>query len=217
MSNWHWNTVDPALRSILAEVMADPLFDPFRLVGGTALSLQLGHRKSVDIDLFTDAPYGSIDFDAIDKYFRQHHSYVSDPTAGPVAFGRSYFVGRDPQQAVKVDIYYTDPFIREPILEDKIRAASTEEITAMKIDVIGRGGRKKDFWDIHELLDHYSVDEMLALHGERYPYDHNGKALRNKLTDFAFADDDLDPSCLRGKYWEIIKLDLIETVADDLN
>jgi hypothetical protein len=197
--------------------MADPLFNPFRLVGGTALSLQLGHRKSVDIDLFTDVPYGSIDFDAIDTYFRRRHSYVSDPIAGPVAFGRSYFVGKDPQQAVKVDIYYNDPFIREPILEDQIRVASTDEITAMKIDVIGRGGRKKDFWDIHELLDHYSVDEMLALHAERYPHAEKGAALRGKLTDFALADDDFDPNCLRGKYWEIIKLDLIEVVTDDLN
>lgn len=215
MSNWHWNTVDPPLRVVLTDVMNEPLFAPFRLVGGTALSLQLGHRKSVDIDLFTDAKYGSIDFDAIHTYFRQHHSYVSDPIAGPVAFGRSYFVGKDAQDAVKVDIYYTDPFIREPILEDKIRAASTEEITAMKIDVIGRGGRKKDFWDIHELLDHYSVDQMLALHAERYPHDDKGAALREKLIDFALADDDFDPTCLRGKYWEIIKLDLIEVVTNN--
>lgn len=41
----------------------------FRLVGGTALSLQLGHRMSVDIDLFTDAPYRSVDFTAIEKRF----------------------------------------------------------------------------------------------------------------------------------------------------
>jgi hypothetical protein len=206
--------VDPALRFILAEVMNEPLFDPFRLVGGTALSLQLGHRKSVDIDLFTGSPYGTIDFDAIDTYFRKHHSYVSVPTTGPVALGRSYFVGKDAQQAVKVDIYYNDPFIRAPILEDKIRLASTEEITAMKIDVIGRGGRKKDFWDIHELLDHYSIDKMLALHAERYPYNESGAVLRTKLIDFASADDDFDPICTRGKYWEIIKMDLIELLTD---
>lgn len=36
------------------------VFEPFRLVGGTALSLQMGHRLSVDIDLFTDAEYGTL-------------------------------------------------------------------------------------------------------------------------------------------------------------
>jgi predicted nucleotidyltransferase component of viral defense system len=208
----YWNTVHPTLRAILAEVMTEPLFDPFRLVGGTALSLQLGHRISVDIDLFTDTPYGSIDFDIIDSYFRQHYPYVSDPTVGPVAFGRSYFVGEDFQQAVKVDIYYTDPFIRKPILEGNLRMASLEEIIAMKINVISRGGRKKDFWDIHELLDHYSVDEMLTLHAERYPHDHDDQILRNQFTNFTQADDDLSPNCIRGKHWEIIKLDLIAAV-----
>ena len=53
---------------------------------------------------------------------------------------------------------------------------------------------------------------MLALHSERYPHDHDKHALKNKFTDFAQADDDLDPICIRGKYWEIIKLDLITTV-----
>jgi hypothetical protein len=192
--------------------MSEKLFNPFRLVGGTALSLQLGHRKSVDIDLFTDIPYGNMEFNAIDTYFRRHYSYVSDPVAGPVAFGRSYFMGIDPQHAVKVDIYYTDPFIREPILVDNIRMASTEEITAMKIDVIGRRGRKKDFWDIHELLDHYSFNQMMTFHEERYPYDHDEKILRQKFTDFTRADDDLDPICISGKHWEIIKLELMETV-----
>ena len=210
MFELYWNTVDPTLRTILTDLMAEPLFGPFRLVGGTALSLQLGHRRSVDIDLFTDAPYGSIDFDAIDTCLRGRYTYVSDPTAGPIAFGRSYFVGDNPQQAVKVDIYYNDPFIREPILFDDIRMASAEEITAMKINVIGRGGRKKDSWDIHELLDHYSIDEMIVLHSERYPYDHDEQTIRDKFTDFAQADDDLDPICIRGKFWEIIKLDLVE-------
>lgn len=82
----------------------------------------------------------------------------------------------------------------------------------MKINVIGRSGRKKDIWDIHELLDHYSIDQMLALHGERYPHEHDEQALRNQFTNFARADDDLDPICIRGKYWEIIKLELIETM-----
>lgn len=63
----HWETVTPFLREVLKAVMADSLFNPFRLVGGTALSLYRGHRKSVDIDLFTDDIYGTIDFDAINQ------------------------------------------------------------------------------------------------------------------------------------------------------
>lgn len=58
----YYNTVNEHLKNALLSLMKSEVFIPFRLVGGTALSLQLGHRISVDIDLFTDAPYGSIDF-----------------------------------------------------------------------------------------------------------------------------------------------------------
>ena len=51
----HYETVTPLLKETLGILMADKLFAPFRLVGGTNLSLRYGHRKSVDIDLFTDA------------------------------------------------------------------------------------------------------------------------------------------------------------------
>ncbi|MET0636938.1 MAG: nucleotidyl transferase AbiEii/AbiGii toxin family protein [Chitinophagaceae bacterium] len=57
--------------------MNSPVFQPFRLVGGTSLSLQLGHRESVDIDFFTNADYGSIDFKAIGDFFQQNYPYCT--------------------------------------------------------------------------------------------------------------------------------------------
>lgn len=77
----------------------------------------------------------------------------------------------------------------------------------MKMDVIQRGGRKKDFWDLHELLDKYTIDEMVSLHLERYPYSHNRIQILANLTNFENADHDFDPICYRGKYWEFIKAD----------
>jgi hypothetical protein len=53
----HWETVNDLLKHSLSELMDNRLFDDFRLVGGTALSLHIGHRLSIDIDLFTDAPW----------------------------------------------------------------------------------------------------------------------------------------------------------------
>ncbi len=66
----NYNTVTPLLKSVLETLMAADVFDDFRLVGGTALSLYRGHRMSVDIDLFTDREYGSVDFEAIDAFLR---------------------------------------------------------------------------------------------------------------------------------------------------
>ena len=97
MPDLHWHTTEPLLQTTLKTVMATPLFDPFRLIGGTALALQIGHRTSVDIDLFTDSPYGSIDFDAIDTWLRQQYPYVTVPLPGPIGFGKFYFVGNSKQ------------------------------------------------------------------------------------------------------------------------
>ena len=48
----HVKTIEPKTLDILKRLQMLPLFENTRLVGGTALALQLGHRKSIDIDLF---------------------------------------------------------------------------------------------------------------------------------------------------------------------
>ncbi|WP_193812371.1 nucleotidyl transferase AbiEii/AbiGii toxin family protein [Kaistella flava (ex Peng et al. 2021)] len=58
-------------------------------------------------------------------------------------------------------MYYTDPFIQPAKIEDEIRFVTIEEIIVMKIDVVQRGGRKKDFCDLHEVLRNYSINKML--------------------------------------------------------
>ncbi len=61
-SKLHYNNINPLLLSVLRILMGAEEFKYFRLIGGTALSLYRGHRESVGIDLFSDAPYDSIDF-----------------------------------------------------------------------------------------------------------------------------------------------------------
>ncbi len=206
----YYNTVTPLLHTTLIQLMSAPEFSAFRLVGGTSLSLQLGHRESVDIDLFSDAEYGSIDFVAIEKYLRSNFSYVDIPSGGNiVGMGQSYYIGEDSFHSVKLDLFYTDSFIRSIVEQDNIRMAHIDDIVAMKIDVIACGGRKKDFWDIHELMEAYSLEQMLSLHEERYPYSHNRNEIIERFIQFEKADSDFDPKCLRGKYWEVIKLDML--------
>lgn len=158
-SSLHYETITPLLKSILNDIMESPLFDPFYLVGGTSLSLRLGHRKSVDIDLF-------------------YHDEIIDPCD----------------------------------CLDNIRIASLEDVIAMKVDVVSCGGRKKDFWDLHELLNTYSISEMIEFHKHRYEYTHDRNQLIANFTDFSYADEDIDPVCLKGKEWELIKLDFVEKI-----
>ena len=172
----HYNTVNQLLLDSLDILMKSSALNSFRLVGGTALSLQLGHRLSVDIDLFSDAQYGSINFKTIDlfieKTFHYHHHFSNINSS----IGKSYTVGKGKNEVIKLDIFYTDNFIQPPLVKNNIRMATIEEIIAMKIDVVQRGGRKKDFWDIHELLIKYNLHSMLLLHQQRYPYSQIGRA-----------------------------------------
>lgn len=206
----HWNTVKPFLKEVLTVLMQDKMFDPFRLVGGTSLSLQLGHRMSDDIDLFTDELYGSLDFAAIDKFLRKTFKYVSDLAPGPVGMGVSYLVGHSKDESVKLDLFFTDTFIQPALKIGPYRLATVEEIIAMKIDIVQRKARKKDFWDLDELLEKYSIEQMIALHEQRFSHSHDEKTIRENFVDFERADEDFTPICLKGKHWELIKLDFVE-------
>lgn len=212
----HYTTVNELLKACLIKLMRADAFGPFRLVGGTALSLQLGHRQSIDIDLFSDVEYGSIDFSALEDFLQTAFAYTDRFSDLHPALGKSYIIGADRKHTVKLDVFYTDAFIQPPVIAEGIRLASVAEIAAMKMDVVQRGGRKKDFWDIHELLHRYSIAEMIGLHLKRYEYAHDKELIFKNLTDFSQADDDFEPICLRGKYWEFIKEDIIEAVNREL-
>ena len=205
-----YRTVKPILRSTLERLMRIDEFRPFRLVGGTSLSLRYGHRISDDIDLFTDAEYGSIDFQLLQEILRREFPYCQGDCGEIVSFGTSYLVGNSKEDNVKLDLFYTDPFIRPMDQIESIRMASLDDIVAMKMDVISRGGRKKDFWDLHILRHKYTIEQMLSLYKERYPYGATDEECIAGLTNFSVADSDPDPTCLLGKIWQLIKLDFVE-------
>lgn len=140
----YYSTVNDLLKSSLIKIMQSDVFSDFRLVGGTALSLQIGHRASIDIDLFSDSEYGSLDFNSIENYLKENFKYVDFLNTLP-AIGTSCFIGENKENTVKLVVYYTDTYIQPPIEVDGIRMATIEEIISMKIDVVQRGGRKRIF------------------------------------------------------------------------
>jgi predicted nucleotidyltransferase component of viral defense system len=208
----YYSTVNDLLKNSLLHLMQSEVFDNFRLVGGTALSLQVGHRVSIDIDLFSDAEYGTLDFKGIEKYLKKNFQFVDFLDTIP-AMGKSYSIGKNKENTVKLDLYYTDNYIQPSIEIDGVRMATIEEIIAMKMEVVQGGGRKKDFWDLHDLLESYDIGQMLNLHEQRYPYTHDRELIIQNFTSFEQADEDFNPICFKGKYWEFIKEDFEEVVA----
>ena len=210
----HYETVSTLLINTLRKLMDSDVFKPFRLVGGTNLSMQFGHRISDDIDLFTDAAYGSLDFSVFEQYLQLTFPFFDTPfRTDNVGFGRMYYIGLNGEDTVKLDLMYTDEFFSPAIDIDGIRFASPEQVVAMKMQAIATGGRKKDWWDIHMLLEHFSLEEMLDLHKRWQPWTHDRQQLLEALTDFSVADTQPDPRCLLGKDWDFIKLDIIDAVT----
>lgn len=91
----HLNTVSDLLWDSLNKLMSLKEFNSFRIVGGTSLSLQLGHRESIDIDLFTDSEYGSIDFAQLENILIETFPYVDKSSVGVVGMGTSFFIGNN--------------------------------------------------------------------------------------------------------------------------
>lgn len=208
-----YSTVTPLLKSILTKLMKEEIFTPFRLVGGTNLSLRFGHRKSIDIDLFTDAEYGTLDFGLFENYLKKEFKYFDCPDSSEiVGFGRSYYIGENAEESIKLDLMYTDKFISEVETIDGIRFASVEDIIAMKLCAVNNGGRKKDFWDLHMLLQEYDLDTMITFFLKRHFWEGDRNDIKRKLLDFRDVDDDFNPICLLNKDWDLIKLDFIHEV-----
>ncbi|MEY3422153.1 MAG: hypothetical protein RIR48_2456 [Bacteroidota bacterium] len=141
--------------------MQIPELQDFHLVGGTALSLMYGHRTSVDLDLFTNLKFeNSIIIDSLVRAFGI--DFIMEDK--PAFFGIFCYIGD-----VKLDIVrFAHPLIRPTIEIDGIRMYAPEEIIAMKVQAILGRGKKKDFWDVAELLKHFTIKDFIDLHKEKY-------------------------------------------------
>ncbi len=147
----HLETVDGRSFAILKELMALLELQEFSLVGGTALSLLYGHRLSVDVDLFSNSKFTNQSIiDALKEKYQE--DFMMEESANLAHFGIFCYLGD-----LKVDIVRTPHQLIRPIIEiDGIRMFSPEDIIAMKVQAILGRGKKKDFWDIAELLKHFT-------------------------------------------------------------
>ena len=214
----YYETVSTPLLSILRKLMASEVFKVFRLVGGTALALQRGHRRSVDIDLFTDMDYSDMPVAAMREYLEKEFP-VHKGTESMVmpALGYHIFLSEGQEPPVKVDYFYTEPFIFPAIEEEGLRIADQREIAAMKLGVIGSQiYRQKDYWDIHEMLESYLLPDMIQWALERDPYTItrddivNGLRQVDQVQESPMGIVSLKPL----EYWELKVLDLKEEVKD---
>ncbi len=212
----YYNTVSTPLLSILRRLMSAEVLNDFRLVGGTALALQRGHRMSVDIDLFADLDYADMPVADMRKHLEKEFPvHRGTESMDMPANGYHIFLSEGQEPPIKVDFFYTEPFIFPAIEEDGLRIADQREIAAMKLGVIGNQNyRQKDYWDVHDLLEDYSLSEMIQWALQRDPYSFTkediikGLQQVNQVEESPMGIVSLKPL----SYWELKVLDLIEEV-----
>lgn len=153
-------TVEAGTLDLIKTILNDAECSAFNLVGGTALALQIGHRRSIDIDLFT-----ILDFDAQRLASHLSHTYQAEEIR-TLKNGIFCFI-----KNVKVDlIAHQYPILYPLIIEDGIRMFSMEDIAAMKLNaILNNGSRLKDFIDIYYLLEKIPLETMTAAFVQKYP------------------------------------------------
>ncbi|MEL6717586.1 MAG: nucleotidyl transferase AbiEii/AbiGii toxin family protein [Bacteroidota bacterium] len=191
----HTQTVTRETLELLKALMALEKLDQFSLVGGTNLSLRFGHRISIDLDLFTNQP-----FDA-ERTFQFLESKFPHIVMASQDENMLFTFIND----VKVDMVLLPyPYIRKIENYDDIRLAAIEDIAAMKLSAIARRGVKKDFWDIAELLEHFSLSEMLEFYKKKYSFRDIFHLLRS-LVYFEDAENQKDPQPLKNQTWSQVR------------
>jgi hypothetical protein len=173
-----------------------------RLVGGTSLALQIGHRKSIDIDLFGELVEDEYELSA--QLEELGNVKILNKTAKTLIC-----VIND----IKVDIVnFRYDWLSDPLITDKIILADTKDIAAMKLSAITGRGSKKDFIDIYYLLQTYSLKQMISFYNEKFK-DGSEFLVLKSLSYFYDADKEPNPVMLHKISWKKIK----STVLDHLN
>jgi Nucleotidyl transferase AbiEii toxin, Type IV TA system len=175
--------IAPQTFKLIQELQQLPGLKNFYLVGGTALALQLGHRNSIDIDLFSQTEFTSESIkDILEPKFSYRTTLSRQNTVLAVI------------NDIKTDfIKHAYPFILPPITEEGITMLSKEDIAAMKFHAIIQSGKRlKDFIDVYFLLEHFSLKKMVDFFAHKYTYSNPMIALK-AINFFDDIDENMDP------------------------
>ena len=195
-------TVESSTLELLKKLQRLPVLEQTRLVGGTALALQLGHRKSIDLDFF-----GTVDCEA--EYLRESIAGIASLTILKESPHIHIYI----VDGIKVDIVnYKYPWLDDVVLEQGLRLASVSDIAAMKITAIIGRGTKKDFIDIAFLLHHFSLEEILHFYAAKY----NDSSVFLAMKSLAYFDDaetDPMPDMFVNQSWQQVKAYILSKIS----
>lgn len=196
-------TVEKGTMDLIDKLMKDNKFSSFNLVGGTALALKIGHRKSIDIDLFTTSDFNSPE---ISNHLTENYNVTRIQNINNGVFCLV--------DGIKVDLLaHKYPLIDDVEIIDGIRILSLKDISAMKLNAIyNNGTRLKDFVDVYILLESFSLQDLLVASEQKYPQNTismvKNALLHHEDIDFSvpidFIDQDIKWSLIADRLREAV-------------
>lgn len=192
-------TVPARALELLKAIQSNAFFEGTRLVGGTALAMQIGHRISIDLDFFGDFPH---DHNLISQELSAMGSVVNLRNTKSI---KIYKV-----DDVKIDfVNYQYNWLEDAGVEQNFCLAGKKDIAAMKISAITGRGSKKYFVDVYALLNFFSLAEMMQWFIEKFP-DGSLFLAQKSLIYFDDADEEKDPNMLVSYDWKKIKKRIVK-------
>ena len=199
----HYETVNTKTLELLNKIQSVDIFKNLRLVDGTSLALQIGHRESIDLYFFGEV---NIDkFEILSALNNLGTVEIKQSTKNINIFSVN---------EIKVDIVnYPYPWLEKTHLEDNIKLAGKSDIAAMKLSAITGRGSKKDFIDLYFLLQEYTLMEMIKFYEQKY---HDGSTflVLRSLAYFDDADQEPIPKMLKIVDWHKVKEVITEKLKE---
>lgn len=184
----HKETVSKQMWELLQRLMKDEMLKDFTLVGGTALALKLGHRLSIDIDLFTTKDFDS---NALIKHLQTKYNATNE-----IVFENTVMTYIED---IKVDLLaHKYPVIALDEISENVRMISNDDIGAMKLHAIFQSGeRLKDYVDMYFLLEEKPLQSYLNSY--QLKYNGNPNLSARSLIYFDGIRKEYDVSMIHGK------------------
>jgi len=185
------NAVKDSLWETLLQYQNEPFFKNFHLVGGTALSLLIGHRISDDIDLFTKEKFNK---EEVFRYSQKISKNVEILNNSEVIF-QVFF----PKKSLKVDFVHYPFKLLDPLIttNEGLHIVGKNDIAAMKMSAVGtRGYEAKDYVDLFYLLKEMSIDTIVDNFKKKYETEN----MLHYLRSMVYFDDVTSDS------WNAVKM-----------
>ncbi len=201
--------ISPGVLELLKSLMELPPINDFFLVGGTAIALHLGHRVSIDLDLFIKTDFDSA---KLISYLNEKYNITSSNTDINTLSTLIKFK----EDNVKVEFLSYKYKLLKPVKKaDGIRLLELEDLIPMKLSAIAGRGAKKDFCDIYFLLEKFPLTQMLELFKKKYEPENTFHLLKS-LTFFDDAELEPELKLFRHIDWQEVKNKIVKEVSNIL-